>query len=334
MYYSQFHESFQTLLRELKTLQRRVVVIGHARPDGDCIGSQIALARLLRALGCEACCVNGDPLPRRQRFVQGDTPFFLRSEFSVKEGDVALYVDCGDGERAGRILWGSYPNPLGNIDHHLNNPNYARYNIVDTTSAATCEILAGLMLDLELPIDVYTAKALYLGIATDTGQFRFNATSQRTFNIAAELLTRGANAAETSNNLYNCESIGKLQLLQRFLASFTMECEGRVCIGFLPSGIFKETHTTAEDIEGIVDYTRSIEGVEIGVLLEERPDGVKASLRSKDPAYRVDLIAEQFNGGGHACAAGLNCKGAKLATFYPDLVAAIGKSLQRMAKAG
>jgi phosphoesterase RecJ-like protein len=116
-----------------------------------------------------------------------------------------------------------------------------------------------------------------------------------------------------------------MRLLQHFLASLQMECEGRVCIGRLAAGIFEETGTSAEDTEGLVDYARSIEGVEIGALIEEKPDGsVKASLRAKEPAYRVDLVAAQFNGGGHACAAGLNLKSGA-GDFHARLVTALAQ---------
>jgi phosphoesterase RecJ-like protein len=144
---------------------------------------------------------------------------------------------------------------------------------------------------------------------TDTGQFRFPATSHRCFLLAGELVERGASPAVVGYELYERETAGKLQLLQRFLASLRVECEGRVCIGRLPAGIFAETGTSGEDTEGMVDYARSIEGVDIGVLIEERPEGVvKASLRAKDAAYRMDRIAAAFQGGGHACAAGLSIK--------------------------
>ena len=182
-----------------------------------------------------------------------------------------------------------------------------------------------MLLDNGLPIDAATAQGLYVGILTDTGQFRFNSTSRRTFLLAAELLARGADPAEAGYELYERETAGKLQLLQRFLASLRFECGGRVCIGLLPDGVFADTGTTPEDTEGMVDYARAIDGVDIGVLIEERPDGIKASLRAKDPAYRLDLVAAQFNGGGHACAAGLNLKGETLGSFYPRLVAALAE---------
>jgi phosphoesterase RecJ-like protein len=163
--------------------------------------------------------------------------------------------------------------------------------------------------DNALPVDAQAAQALYTGILTDTGQFRFTSTTRRTFLLAAELMARGAQPTEAGFELYERETTGKLQLLQRFLSSLTMECDGRVCIGILHNGVFEETGASLEDTEGLVDYARCIDGVDVGVLIEERPDGsVKASLRSKDPRFRLDRIAAQFGGGGHACAAGLHLK--------------------------
>jgi phosphoesterase RecJ-like protein len=306
----------------------RLAIVGHARPDGDCIGAQVALARALAARGLDATCVNPDPVPRRLQFlIRGMT--FLRTDavLPIAAQYTAIFVDCADHARAGERLQQAFPAPLAAIDHHLSNAGFAAHNFIDTGSAATCEILTGLLLDTGLPIDAQTAQALYAGILTDTGQFRFNSTSRQTFLLAAELMARGAKPAEAGFELYERESIAKLKLLQRMLETLQMECHGRVCIGRLPVGVFAATGTSAEDTEGLVDYARSIDGVEVGVLIEERGDGsVKASLRAKDPAYRLDLIAAQFNGGGHACAAGLNLK-TGAADFYPRLVAALARQI-------
>ncbi|HZP59043.1 MAG TPA: DHH family phosphoesterase [Opitutaceae bacterium] len=300
---------------------KKIAVLGHARPDGDCIGAQVALVRVLAALGLDAVCVNPDPVPRRMHFLTPGVVFHRASELDAIDY-IAFYVDCADHGRAGEKLQARFPAPFANIDHHLSNAGFARHNFVDVGSAATCEILAGIFLDNHLPVDRLAAQALYVGILTDTGQFRFNSTSRRTFLLAAELMALGAQPAEAGYELYERESAGKLQLLQKFLASLRMECGGRICLGTLPEGIFAETGTTAEDTEGLVDYARSIDGVDIGVLVEERPEGVKASLRCKDPVFRLDTVAAQFGGGGHACAAGLNLK-ERAVTFTPRLLAAL-----------
>lgn len=289
---------------------RKVAVVGHARPDGDCIGSQVALARAMAALGHDVICVNADAVPRRLQFLVPGMTFLRTDQITGDSTDyAAIFVDCADQARPGDRLKARFPEVAGNIDHHVSNIGYAQFNLVDSGSSATCEVLAGMFLDNGLTVDAQAAQALYTGILTDTGQFRFTSTTRRTFLLAAELMARGAKPTEAGFELYERETTGKLQLLQRFLSSLTLECEGRVCIGVLPNGVFEETGATLEDTEGLVDYARCIDGVDVGVLIEERPDGtVKASLRSKDPRYRLDQIAAQFNGGGHACAAGLHLK--------------------------
>lgn len=307
---------------------RDLAIVGHARPDGDCIGAQVALYRVLKARGHDVICVNPDPVPRRLQFLVNGMAF-RRTDEVLGQGDRrgAIFVDCADHARGGERLKGHYPEPLGVIDHHLSNVGYAAANIVDSKSAATCEILTGVFLDNGLEIDAPAAQALFTGIMTDTGQFRFESTSRRCFVLAGELVARGAKPAEAGYELYERESEGKLRLLQRFLASLKLECGGRACIGVLAPDAFEQTGSTGEDTEGLVDYARSIEGVEIGALIEQRADGtVKASLRAKEPSLRVDLIAAQFNGGGHACAAGLNLK-KDTQNFYARLVAAMAERI-------
>jgi phosphoesterase RecJ-like protein len=322
-HYPKFAGRFAVLLQELK--DKPVVVIGHQRPDGDCIGSQVALCRVLRSQGIDAICVNADPVPRRIKFLVGDTPFYQRDEIQ-HTGRVALYTDCADHGRAGDRLRELYPVPWACFDHHLSNAGFAKLNFVDTASAATAEVLAGIFFDAELPVDRITAQALYTGIMTDTGQFRFPSTSVRIFQLSAALMAHGADPALAGQELYERESFGKLKLLQSYLGSLKLEADGRICIGVLPNGIFEAVGATVEDTEGLVDYARSIEGVEIGVLIEERAGVIKGSLRARHASFRMDTVAAEFNGGGHANAAGLNYQ-STLAVFYPKLLAALKQRL-------
>jgi phosphoesterase RecJ-like protein len=321
-FYPTLSADFARLLASLAG--RRVAVIGHARPDGDCIGSQVALARVLAALGLDVVCLNADAVPRRLQFLVKAMPFLRADDVvNVPDDRAAIFVDCADHARVGERLKARFPAPVGVVDHHLSNVGFATANLVDSASAATCEILAGVFFDNNLPVDAQTAQALYTGILTDTGQFRFNSTSRRCFVLAGELVARGAQPSEAGYQLYERETEGKLRLLQHFLASLRLECAGRVCVGTLAPDSFAATGTSVEDTEGLVDYARSIDGVDIGALIEEKTDGtVKASLRAKEPVYRVDLVAAQFNGGGHACAAGLNLKSGGI-NFYERLVAAL-----------
>ena len=325
-FYPEKKLEFQKLLESLKG--KKVAVLGHARPDGDCIGSQVAFCRILSALQVEAVCVNADPVPRRLQFLIGDTSFYEAKDFST-EGYVAVTVDCADHKRIGPLLSKAFPLPVGNIDHHVSNTSYAEINIVESHSAATGEILAGLFLDEELLIDALSAQGLYVGIATDTGQFCFPATSKRVFRLSSHLIALGADPAGASSELYEKESFAKLELLGRFLKSFKQECGGRVCIGTLRRTDFSETGAASEDTEGLVDYARAIDGVDVGVLIEDREEGIKGSLRSKESIYRVDKVASLFSGGGHACAAGLNTK-IPYDSFYPEVVKALGELLNEV----
>lgn len=317
------------LLALIESLRgRKVAVLGHMRPDGDCIGTQVALCRILRAAGIDAVCVNHHAVPRTLKAFVGDTPFLHENDFRA-DGRRAVSVDCADLTRIGKELVAMFPEGVdGNIDHHLSNTRFARENIVADHTAAAAHLLAGMAFDLGLPVDAVTAQALYVGIATDTGQFRFRSATAEVFDIAARLVRLGASPADASASLYEKDTFGRLDLLGRFLESLTLHEGGRVCSGEIPLGTFEATGTTKEDTEGLVDYPRCIEGVDIAVLLEEMSDGVKGSLRAKDPVFRLDLLASKLNGGGHALAAGFNLRGASLAGDRARILAAIATHLR------
>ena len=318
---------FAAALEDLKP--HKVAVLGHLRPDGDCIGSTIAVTRLLRYLGVDAVGVNQDAVPVNLRAFVGDTPLVKAADFAL-DGHAAVSVDCADFKRVGPRLNELFPEVRLNVDHHISNREYARTNIVAGSASATAEILAGFFLDLELPVDAVMAQALYVGIATDTGQFRFPSTTPMTFEITRRLCEHGARPAEAAYELYERESFAKVKLLQAFLASLRMEAVGRVCIGLIENCVYDETGATVEDAEGLVDYARAIDGVDIGVLLEDRDGSLKGSLRAKNPFYRVDEIARQFDGGGHACAAGLNVEESSIGEFLPKLSDAIHAHMEKL----
>jgi phosphoesterase RecJ-like protein len=325
-YFPNHSSEFMAALDAIKG--KRVAILGHVRPDGDCIGSQVGLARSLRAMGFDAVCYNQHRVPQNCSVFVGDTPFTL-AEDGVDKDRVVITVDCADRTRLGDILQDAYPEVYLNIDHHISNTLYAERNIIDGHSSATGEILGGMMLDNGMPMDSVAAQALYVGIATDTGQFRFASTTRDTFEICCHLMEKGADPASAAMALYEQESPAKLALLQRFLASFTYVCDKRACIGIIDQAAWDATGACKEDTEGLVDYARSIEGVEIGVLLEEHDGMLKGSFRAKDPIQRVDQLAKQFNGGGHACAAGFNPE-SHLEEFYPRLIAALEKHFETL----
>ena len=316
---------FANALIELKG--KPVLVLGHRRPDGDCVGSQVGLTRVLIELGVNARAVNQDPVPRTLKKFVGNTPFFSPEEIEGNDFTIVT-VDCADKHRIGEELSKRFPEVFLNIDHHVSNNNYAKTNFVLADASATGEILAKFFLDCEMKIDSITADALYVGIATDTGQFCYSGTNASVFEVCRRLCEYGADPSAVAHELYEREKPGRTQLLQRFLASFQMEHDDRVCIGTLRDSYYKETNTQPEDAESFVDYARSMEGVEIGAFLEERSGQIKGSLRAKDACYRVDILAREFNGGGHACAAGFNVN-QTWEEFYPKLVDAIGRHLAK-----
>ena len=323
-YYPETSPQFKQLVESLAG--KKIAVVGHVRPDGDCIGSQVALCRVLQSQGIEAVCVNHDPVPATLKFLVADTPFHRGEAFDF-EGWEIMSVDCADAKRTGPSVAPYMDRTLGNIDHHISNTLYGKTNLIEGTSSATGEILAGFCFDCDYPVDADTANGLYVGIATDTGQFRFPSTTRHTFEISGKLIECGVDLSQVNLELYEQESFAKLELLQRFLKSLKLQFDGRVCVGLLEDGVYEEVGASTEDSEGLVDYARSIEGVDLGVLLEERSGKIKGSLRAKEQKYRCDLIAKQFNGGGHAAAAGLNVE-SSIETFLPKLLEAIAAQIE------
>jgi bifunctional oligoribonuclease and PAP phosphatase NrnA len=324
-FYPEESPRFAQAIESLKG--HRVAVLGHQRPDGDCIGSTVAVVRLLKSLGIEAIGLNQDATPSTLEAFVGDTPMALAADFT-SDGHIAVSVDCADYKRVGDRLNELFPEVALNVDHHISNKLYGAENLVIATACATAEILAGFCLDNGYEIDAVTAQALYVGIATDTGQFRFPSTTPDTFEIARRLCECGAQPAVAAYELYECESFSKIKLLQNFLDSLTLEFGGRVCVGLIENGVYEATGATIDDSEGLVDYARAIAGVDIGVMIEDRAGALKGSLRAKDPKFRVDQVAKLFGGGGHACAAGLNVEDSSIKAFYPQLMAAIGEHLK------
>jgi phosphoesterase RecJ-like protein len=318
---------FAAAVEQLKG--KKVAVCGHLRPDGDCIGSIVAVVRVLKSLGLDAIGINRDEVPATLKAFVGETPLILASDFQL-DGHVAVTVDCADKKRIGDRLIELFPEVALNVDHHISNKAYAQENLIIATASATAEILAGFYMDLGYEIDAVTAQALYVGIATDTGQFRFPSTTPETFEIARRLCEYGAQPSVAAHELYECETFAKIKLLQNFLNSLSMEFDNRVCVGLIENGVYAETGATIDDSEGLVDYARSIAGVDIGVLIEDRDGALKGSLRAKNPFYRVDQVAKQFDGGGHACAAGLNVENSSIKAFYPQLMEALGKHLEAL----
>ena len=306
-------EAAEALKSVLSTLKgRKAAVLGHMRPDGDCIGSQVALCRMLQAEGVDAVCVNRDRVPTNlEAYAEGVT--FIKGADYRDADRLAVAVDCADASRIGTELLTRFPaGILGNVDHHASNPSYGAYNAVVKDAAATCHVLAACAEILALKVDAATAKALHLGILTDTGRFSYASVTPELLELTARLLRLGANPSEANFRVFEQESRGKLALTQRFLSSLRFHDGGRICSGEIRQADYAATGTTKEDKEGLVEFPRSVEGVEVAVLLEEGADGVRGSLRGRDSRLRLDLLAAKLNGGGHVLAAGFNMLGCSI----------------------
>ncbi len=289
-------------------------IIAHTSPDGDTLGSCLALYHGLLRLGKRAQVVCGQPVPRVYAFLPGAGDVCLPED--AGRMDCAIAVDCADHARmgtAGCLFDGA--KETCNIDHHGTNKRYAAHNAVDADAAAAGELVAALLRLLAVELDGAAATCLYTALMTDTGNFAYNNTRPETHRLAAELLAGGADNTEINRLVYRTVPFAKQKLLGRALGNMELLAGGRLCITCLLAGDFAETGALAEDSEGVVEHLRDVEGVEIAAFIREQEPGIfKVSLRSKQAAD-VSAAAERMNGGGHRHAAGGTLRGTPDAVF-------------------
>lgn len=277
-------------------------IVGHVRPDGDCIGSSIALCRAILSLGKQCFVIRTDQISENFKYFFYDTPCVDVQSFNPELP--LICVDCSDYNRVNNAVRKAYNIPFLNIDHHLSNKNFAKNNIIYSTAASTTEILTRLFIGSNINITLPIAEALYLGILTDTGRFAYSATSIDTFKYAELMIKKGVTANKIYSIVYENNTLQRYKLLERLLSNIELCCSGKACLSFLTEEDFIETGASVLDTEGFVNYTRELIGVLIGCFLELHNDYIKCSLRCIDKSLRVDLLASKFGGGGHPCAAG------------------------------
>ena len=273
----------------LKTLER-VAVTTHVGADGDAIGSSAALIHLMRALGAEAVFCHEEEVPGYLQWLLPDT---LRE---VPEGYDLLVVDTSREDRAGA----TNGEPRLNLDHHEDNPLYAEYNLVDAKAAASADIVARLFPELGVPIEKPAAEAIYTGIRTDTGDFRFRNVSSEAHELVADLLRAGVVPAEVDDRINRTGTIEQLNIVGVTLANAVRY--GEAIIATVDNDDYERTGGTELDSKEAIDNLRTVAGVDVVAHLREVPGGTKGSLRSE----RMDVaeIARGFGGGGHRLAAG------------------------------
>lgn len=287
------------------------VLCTHYNPDGDALGSLLALADILDNMGKKVLCFLEAPVPAMYRFLPGSgraqTDMDKVREFiRVAAGDVALLtLDCGDAKRVGKYgaeLLACHPSLV--IDHHHGNPGFGDCNWIAHDSAATGEMIFDLAQAMGVKLSPQAAECLYVAISTDTGSFHYAATSSHTFNVAAELVRCGADPAALANKLYNNYSLGRLRLLREVLDTLEMFEKERIAVIRVSRAMRDRTFTTMEDIEHFINFPRAIQSVRVAVFLKEiEPGHISVSLRAKGRCD-VSAIAAHFGGGGHKNASG------------------------------
>lgn len=282
---------------ELLRKYKRFVLTAHVNPDGDAVGSLLALAHLLRGMGKETVCLLHDAVPHSFAFLSG-AQMIARPESKV-EADLLIVLDSSDLERVGAVREAAAGLPILNIDHHASNEDgFADYLYLDSHSAATGELIFRLYKALGEPIGADAAVCLYTAIATDCGFFRYSNTKEATLRCAAELLAAGAKPNVVSEAVEK-KSFGTVKAIARVIDTLELFHGGKIaCITLTP-----EVLEGCETTEGLVDFARVVEGVEVAVMVKYVEAKVtRVSMRSI--SADVSQIALRLGGGGHRRAAG------------------------------
>jgi phosphoesterase RecJ-like protein len=287
--------------------RHRFVLSSHARPDGDSIGSQLAMAYALRALGKEVAVVNSDPAPPPLMQFPG-VPEITVAPLVGGEYDAAIIMECSDLARTG--VAGLDRSFVINIDHHPGNTGYGQINWFDPTAAACGEMVFDLIRALGVPLSLDIATHVYLAILTDTGSFHYSSISPRTFEMCREALEAGVDPVLVARNVYDSNNMGRLKLFGAVLSEMQLDTTGRVAIVYLDHEMAREAGGTYEDTEGLINLPLTVKEIQAVVFFKQvEGDEYRVSLRSKGD-IDIGAVAKDFGGGGHRNAAGCTVTGA------------------------
>ena len=299
-------EQIGQVLRE----HRRFAVLSHVRPDGDALGSQLAVGLCLKKLGKDARIWNEEGMLDKYSFLP-EAKLLTQPPAEPEEVDVVVALDTAIQNRLGTTVASIKSAKIWiNIDHHPSNPGYGDLVYIDPHAPATGQILFELLKNQNLPIDRAIAENLYVAISTDTGSFQYSNTTARTFEIAAELVREGVDVGKISQLTYENYPRRRVELLRDLLGTMRFAGNDRVASFSLSLASAKKLGVLPEDNEGLIDHLRAIQGVIVAIFFEELADGkVRVSMRSKTEKVNVCAICEKFGGGGHVLAAGARVKG-------------------------
>jgi phosphoesterase RecJ-like protein len=281
--------------------KQRFMITSHVRPDGDGLGSGLALCWMLKALNKDAYVVLRDRVPPAYEVLPGSELVIVQDDVTDTY-DAAFIIECSDVERPG--LPGLDNQFVVNIDHHSTTVPFGDINWIDSTAAAVGEMIYNLCKALGVEVTKEIAECIYTALLTDTGSFHFSNTTERTLKIASELVRRGVEPARISQALFYSNSYSKIRLLGLVLSNIERDESGRIAWITMDRATMYETGASEEDSDGIVNHALSVDEVEAVAFFKElSPGAYRVSLRSKGK-HNVAKVAELFGGGGHRNAAG------------------------------
>ena len=293
-------------IRDAILQRQRFVVTSHSRPDGDAIGSQVAMAYALRALGKEAQLVGADPAPPQFQVFPGVRDIQV-SPAVHGDFDAAIVMECSDLSRTGVEGFDKYF--IINIDHHPGNKSYGAINWFDPGAAACSEMVFDVIEALGVTLTPEIATHIYIAILTDTGGFHFSHITPRTFEICRRCTEAGAQPEAIARAVYDTSTMGRLRLMGAVLHNLEFESGGRAAVAALTLKLLQDTGATHEDSDGLINIPLTVNDIQAVAFFKEiAPDNFRISLRSKGD-IDVNRVAGAFGGGGHKNAAGCSLIG-------------------------
>jgi phosphoesterase RecJ-like protein len=305
---------------------RTFCVVGHIRPDGDCVGSQLGLAFALRNEGKKVVCWNEDAIPQKYEFLDPDRVF--QKPRPGQSFDCVVATDAASFERLGTVAPCIAKRKLFiNIDHHESNTRYADLNWVSAREPSAGELVFRLLKIAKWPITKPIADLLFTAVSTDTGSFQYPTTRPGTYHAAGELVHLGANIAKICEEVYQSYPLSRARLLRHIYSHFRLTHKDQIAYFWLKKADYSRSGADSSDSEGLIDHIRAIAPVIVACVFEEiDPELTRISLRSKSQAVNVNEIAAQFGGGGHPAAAGARIPGSPL-SVQRKVIAAVKKAL-------
>lgn len=298
-------EAIAGLIRE----NRKFLLTTHEGPDGDALGSLLGAQHMLESLGKDSVmflAAKEFPLPIEYRHLPLED-IFHEPPADIRDR-IVIFLDCGNIDRMPVDFLKNGGSTVVNIDHHHDNTRFGEFNLVDPGASSTAEIVYELAVALDVKVGPAMARALYIGIVTDTGKFMYDSTDARTHEVAAALVRAGVDVDDVNRRLYESVPIEKVRLLSRALANVELHCDGRLIITCITAEDYELAGAGEEMTEGIIDHLRAVDGVSAAAVVKDQVSrgqaARKISLRSGDASTDVSVIARRFGGGGHVRAAG------------------------------